>query len=122
MPYYKNGPIQNRVNSLNFVDLKTTIKVIIDILRDLEYLHENGYYHCDIKPNNILIGDNEEYILSDYRITCFSPTHTAVKPRQIYLPHAAPETVQCTIYDPIVGGRGCVGALITISDTFRLSF
>lgn len=94
MPFYKNGSIQSRVNSLNFVDLKTAIKCMIDILRGLEYLHENGYYHCDIKPSNILIGDSDEYIISDYGITCFSPTYIAVQPRQIYLPHEAPETAQ----------------------------
>lgn len=90
---------QSKVNSLNFVDLRSAIKATIDILRGLEYLHENGYYHCDVKPNNILIGDNGEYILSDYGITCFSPTHMAVKPRQIYLPHEAPETAQQGVYD-----------------------
>lgn len=72
---------------------------IIHILRGLEYLHENGYYHCDIKPNNILIGDNGEYILSDYGITCYSPTHIAVQPRQCYLPHISPETINKNTYD-----------------------
>lgn len=99
MPFYKNGSIQGKVNSLNFLDLRATIKSTIEILRGLEYLHENGYYHCDIKPNNILIGDNGESILSDYGITCFSPTQTAVKPRHTYLPHEAPETAQCEVYD-----------------------
>lgn len=99
MPFYKNGSIQSKVNSLNFIDLKSSIKCIIDILRGLEYLHENGYYHCDIKPNNILIGDKGEYILSDYGITCFSPTHSAIKPRHTYLPHEAPETAQYQRYD-----------------------
>lgn len=99
MPFYKNGSIQSIVNSLNFIDLREAIKCTIDILRGLEYLHENGYYHCDIKPNNILIGDKGEYLLSDYGITCYSPTLEAVRPRQTYLPHEAPETAQCNAYD-----------------------
>ena len=99
MPYFKNGSVVSRVNSCNFLPTNVGIKCLIDVLRGLEYLHENGYYHCDIKPNNILVGDNEEYILSDYGITCYSPTHSAVQPRQFYLPHTSPETISSNIYD-----------------------
>lgn len=99
MPFYRNGSVISQLNSCNFLPTNLTVKCLIDILRGLEYLHENGYYHCDIKPNNILIGDNGEYILSDYGITCYSPTHTAVHPRQCYLPHTSPETINKNTYD-----------------------
>lgn len=99
MPYYKQGSVVSKLNSCNFLDTKTAATCLIDILRGLEYLHENGYFHCDIKPNNILIGDHNEFILSGYGITCFSPEHLAVEPRQCYLPHTAPETFSKNIYD-----------------------
>lgn len=99
MPFYRNGAVTSKVNSCNFIQTDLAVKCLIDVLRGLEYLHENGYYHCDIKPNNILIGDNGEYILSDYGITCYSPTLSAVQPRQCYLPHTAPETLSNSIYD-----------------------
>lgn len=99
MPFYSNGSILSQLNSGNFLSTKTTIKCLIDVLRGLEYLHENGYYHCDIKPNNILVGDNYEYILSDYGITCYSPNQEAVHPRQCYLPHTSPETIENDVYD-----------------------
>lgn len=99
MPFYTNGSVLSQLNSNNFLDFKLAIKCLIDVLKGLEYLHENGYYHCDIKPNNILIGDHGEYILTDYGITCYSPTHTAVQPRQCYLPHTSPETLNEKIYD-----------------------
>lgn len=99
MPYYSNGSVLSRLNSLNFLDLQEALKCLVDILRGLEYLHENGYYHCDIKPNNILVGDRQEYLLSDYGITCYSPDHHAVTPRQSYLPHISPETLSKDIYD-----------------------
>lgn len=99
MPFYPKGSITTQVNPGNFVDLDKAIRCIIDSLRGLEYLHENGYYHCDIKPNNILIGNDDEYLLSDYGITCYSPTHTAVSPRQCYLPHTSPETITANTYD-----------------------
>lgn len=99
MPFYKNGSILSELNSGNFLNMSTAIKCLIDVLRGLEYLHENGYYHCDIKPNNILVGDGGEYVISDYGITCYSPSHSAVKPRQCYLPHTSPETIDNNIYD-----------------------
>jgi serine/threonine protein kinase len=99
MPFYPNGSVLSQLNSGNFLDLDKSIKCLLDVLRGLEYLHENGYYHCDIKPNNILVGNMGEYLLSDYGITCFSPTHTAVNPRQCYLPHTSPETISNNIYD-----------------------
>lgn len=99
MPYFKNGSVLSQVNSCNFLPTNIGVKCLIDILRGLEYLHESGYYHCDIKPNNILVGDHNEYLLSDYGITCYSPTHSAVCPRQCYLPHTSPETINNRIYD-----------------------
>lgn len=99
MPFYKNGSILSKLNSLNFLNTATAIKCLTDILRGIEYLHESGYYHCDIKPNNILVGDSGEYIISDYGITCYSPSHTAVEPRNCYLPHISPETIKRHVYD-----------------------
>lgn len=43
--------------------------------------------------------DTHEFVLSDYGITCFSPEHLAVHPRQCYLTHTAPETFSQNIYD-----------------------
>lgn len=99
MPYFENGSVVSKLNSLNFLDLQKTIKCLIDILRGLEYLHENGYYHCDIKPNNILVGSMSEYLLTDYGITCYAPDHAAVQPKQLYLPHTSPETISKRLYD-----------------------
>lgn len=99
MPYYEKGSVVNMVNSCNFLQTDLAIKCLVDVLRGLEYLHENDYYHCDIKPNNILVGDNNEFILSDYGITCFSPNHEAIKPKQNYLTHISPETLNEGIYD-----------------------
>lgn len=99
MPYFSNGSVLSQLNSLNFLDFKKSIKCLIDVLRGLEYLHENGYFHCDIKPNNILVGNKSEYLLTDYGITCYSPDHTAVQPKQSYLPHISPETIEKNLYD-----------------------
>ena len=99
MPYYKNGSVTSIINSCNFLDTNIAVNCLIDMLKGLEYLHENGFYHCDIKPSNVLIGNNNEYILSDYGISCFSPSKMAVKPKSSYLPHISPETLSTNKYD-----------------------
>jgi len=37
--------------------LKCTINLGINILNLLERMHSIGYIHCDIKPDNIMIGN-----------------------------------------------------------------
>lgn len=101
MPFYPKGSVVTQANAANFLDLDKTLRCLIDVLRGLEYLHENGYYHCDIKPQNILVGESGEYLLSDYGISCYSPTHTSVTPRNFYLPHAASENILYSKHDEI---------------------
>ncbi|XP_062012064.1 mitogen-activated protein kinase kinase kinase 20-like [Rosa rugosa] len=33
-----------------------------DILKGVEHIHKSGYVHCDLKPDNILLLKNEDYI------------------------------------------------------------
>jgi len=43
--------------------LKAIACCVIDVL---EYIHHIGYVHADIKPANILVGNEKEFYLSDY--------------------------------------------------------
>ena len=84
--------IMGKLNSSNFLVITQAVKIIIDILRGLEYLHEQGLYHNDIKPSNILIGQRDEGILTDYGISCLSPDLQPTKAPNAYVLHRAPET------------------------------
>lgn len=91
--YHANGSIVGILNSGNFLELPIAIKLFTDILRGLEHLHAQGFFHNDIKPSNILIGNKGEGILADYGITGASnPTGTAI-PKDAYIIHRAPETL-----------------------------
>lgn len=72
MDYYPKGSVVDYLNSQNFLPINETIRYIINILSGLEYLHEKGIYHGDIKPNNILIGNVNEGVLTDYGISCIA--------------------------------------------------
>ncbi|WP_171208877.1 MULTISPECIES: protein kinase [unclassified Ruegeria] len=69
MDYLPNGSALGLVNSGNFIPLGDAVRIIIDTLRGLEYLHELDIYHNDIKPQNILLGENGEAKLTDYGIS-----------------------------------------------------
>lgn len=90
--YYKNGSVINLLNAYNFLPLPIALKVLQDILFGLEYLHNSGFYHNDIKPGNILIDDQNNAVLADYGITGFSPNITPITPKNSYKVHRAPET------------------------------
>ncbi|MDK2822851.1 MAG: hypothetical protein PWQ67_1291 [Clostridia bacterium] len=90
--YHPNGYLVNRLNNFNFLPLPEVIKYLCDILCGLEYLHHQGFFHNDIKPSNILIGNNSEGILADYGITGFSPDGGSITPKSSYIIHQAPET------------------------------
>jgi len=93
MDFHSNGCATTQVNSSNFLPMTEAIRITIDILRGLEYLHESGLFHNDIKPSNILIGPRGEGILTDYGISCASPSLSPVKAPNVYILHAAPETI-----------------------------
>jgi serine/threonine protein kinase len=94
MDYHQRGSIIKLVNPGNFLPLNVALRFIIDILRGLEYLHELNIFHNDIKPQNILIGSQNQGILTDYGISIQSPSGESSFNRGFYKPHVAPETLQ----------------------------
>jgi len=93
MDNHSNGSILNQLNPCGFLSISQTLKWIADVLKGLEYLHSQGFFHNDIKPSNILIGANGEGILTDYGISCYSPNLQPVPPVSSYIIHLAPETI-----------------------------
>lgn len=41
--------------------LNTVLNIFYQCLERLECLHNNGYIHCDIKPENIMLGRKKNY-------------------------------------------------------------
>jgi serine/threonine protein kinase len=55
----------NASRKIGECDEKELAKCIFHIAGALAYLHENEYVHQDIKPNNILLDNRENYYLTD---------------------------------------------------------
>lgn len=102
MDYLQKGSVINCLNSRGFLPLKDALQVMRNVLFGLDHLHRLNFYHNDIKPGNILIGDAGQAILTDYGIARTRDDHSEV---QCYLLHRAPEiamggatTVQTDIF------------------------
>ena len=55
MDYCEGGTLRNLLNDSVSITLHQGLKLVIDILRGLEYAHQQGIIHRDIKPENILL-------------------------------------------------------------------
>lgn len=91
--YQKNGTIESHLNTWNFLPLPNLLKTLTDVLLGLEYLHNSGVIHNDIKPSNILLDEHGNSVLSDYGISSFSIDLSPVYPKNVYRIHGAPETI-----------------------------
>lgn len=90
--YHEKGTIESELNSLNFLPLPRLLKVLKDILLGLEYLHNGGIIHNDIKPGNILLDNHGNGILADYGISGVSPDGNFIEAKAAYILHQAPES------------------------------
>lgn len=94
MDYLPEGSITKLANPSHFIPLFEVIRVGIDILRGLDYLHGQNFFHNDVKPENVLIGPAGQGMLGDYGIVGISADGSPVPPPNSYKIHCAPEVVK----------------------------
>lgn len=94
MDYMPDGAITKLANPAGFLPLPEVIRIGTDILRGLEYLHGQHFFHNDVKPENVLIGPQSQGMLTDYGIVGISADGSPVPPPNSYKIHTAPEVVK----------------------------
>jgi len=65
MEFLPKGSLEDEAKGA-YIALTRAYRIMIDVLRGLQYAHDKGIVHCDIKPANIMVGDNNEGKLSDF--------------------------------------------------------
>ncbi len=68
MPYYKNGSLNDLLKKGNIPD-KLKSSLVLNILHGLSSIHIKNLMHLDLKPDNILISDRNEALISDFGIS-----------------------------------------------------
>lgn len=95
MPYYKNGSLKSLIASKNLT-IREIIRYTIQFLSGLHHIHSKKLIHFDVKPDNILISDTNEALLSDFGLTKAMDTFGFASPDQIYGKQVPPETYLST--------------------------
>jgi serine/threonine protein kinase len=65
-----DNDLKKLIRSNSILDSSTVFSIISDILLSISFLHANGVIHRDLKPNNIILKNNEA-ITGDFGISRF---------------------------------------------------
>ncbi len=66
IPYMPGGSLRDFLQQQHPVEVQQTIRLISQVLQGLQYAHEHGLIHRDIKPGNMLFKANGTLLLSDF--------------------------------------------------------
>jgi serine/threonine-protein kinase len=78
--------------------LVSIVSIFIETAQALHALHEMGYVHCDLKPNNILLGDHNQVKVIDFGQACkIGTTKERIQGTPDYI---SPEQVRCEPVTP----------------------
>jgi serine/threonine protein kinase len=74
----------------------TVVSYARQVASALHYMHERGIIHQDVKPQNMLLGEEHQVLLSDFGISIVAHKTHAIDKREIVgsLPYMAPEQLR----------------------------
>jgi len=68
MDYAPNGSLRQRYPRGSLVPIPQIISSLKQVAAALQYAHDKKFIHRDVKPENMLIGQHQEVLLSDFGI------------------------------------------------------
>jgi len=72
MDYAPGGSLRRRYPKGTVVPLPQILSSVKQVAAGLHYAHERKYIHRDVKPENILVGRQEEVLLSDFGLAALA--------------------------------------------------
>jgi serine/threonine protein kinase len=94
MPYVHVRNLESVLNSQEMLSLPVIMDYLDQLASTLDYAHEQGVLHLDIKPSNILITRDDTLLLTDFALTKTMTERQAARIRQFkvgMLDYTAPE-------------------------------
>jgi serine/threonine protein kinase len=96
MEYAPNGTLRKRHPKGTRVSLPTIVYYVKQIASALQYAHDERLVHCDIKPENLLIGEQDQILLSDFGLATAARSMSSESLDQVAgtIAYMAPEQIQ----------------------------
>jgi len=69
MPYCQGGSLYGKLMEHGAMSEKQVAEMLVQVSAAVEYLHRKHILHQDIKPDNVLIGNDGDYLLTDFGIS-----------------------------------------------------
>lgn len=91
MPFYKNGSLKSLM-AKRTLTAREIIRYAIQFISGVAHIHSKRLLHLDIKPDNILISDNDEALLSDFGLADYTDNNGWYQITKHYIKHTSPET------------------------------
>jgi len=77
---YVDGPsLQKYCTGENLLPISKAVEIIFAVCHSLDYAHNRGLVHCDIKPSNIVLGKTGEVKITDFGIAQVKTAQTSSK-------------------------------------------
>jgi serine/threonine protein kinase len=96
MDYAPNGTLRQRHPPRTRLSLESILPYIKQVADALQYAHDQRLIHRDVKPQNMLLGRNNEVLLSDFGIAVVAHSERSVSKQVMAgtFPYMAPEQLQ----------------------------
>src|SRR6266704_846962 len=72
MDYAPNGSLRERHPAGSRLPLDSILDYVAQVASALQFAHDKGYVHRDVKPENMLLGTRSEVLVSDFGISVFA--------------------------------------------------
>src|SRR5947209_11564957 len=72
MDYAPNGSLRERHPAGSRLPMDSIVPYVTQVASALQFAHDKGFVHRDVKPENMLLGTHSEVLLSDFGISVFA--------------------------------------------------
>jgi eukaryotic-like serine/threonine-protein kinase len=96
MDYAPNGTLRQLHPEGQVLPLAVVLYYVQQIVDGLQYIHDHGLIHQDLKPENLLVGRNQQILLSDFGIAITEYRANMPGKKKVFgtVPYMAPEQIQ----------------------------
>jgi serine/threonine protein kinase len=96
MDYCADGTLRKRHSKGERVSISTVVSYVQQVADALQYAHNQKLIHRDVKPENMLIGQRNTILLSDFGIAATSHSTSSMSTQVPVgtIPYMAPEQIQ----------------------------